>query len=155
MTHIDELIKINRDSHYKLLTLVGSEESQKNNIIDYLKNNGWDVYDIEEVILDLTANIPENKIGLKIGDKIKEWLSNQENKIVITNTSIIYSPELNLINPVETFRYAMRGDKEAIIFIEGKMRDDKVIYSTPDKQDHKNIDISRIVSERITEVEVN
>ena len=49
----------------------------------------------------------------------------------------------------------MRGDKEAVIFIEGKMRDDKVIYSTPDKQDHKDIDISRIVSERITEVEVN
>ncbi|PTX17338.1 MULTISPECIES: BREX-3 system P-loop-containing protein BrxF [Halanaerobium] len=155
MTHIDDLIKINRDSHYKLLTLVGSEENHKNNIIDYLKNNGWDVYDIEEVILDLVENIPENKIGLKIGDKIKEWLSDQENKIVITNTSIIYSPELNLINPVETFRYAMRGDKEAVIFIEGKMRDDKVIYSTPDKQDHKDIDISRIVSERITEVEVN
>ncbi|KXS48592.1 BREX-3 system P-loop-containing protein BrxF [Halanaerobium congolense] len=155
MTHIDDLIKINRDSHYKLLTLVGSEENHKNNIIDYLKNNGWDVYDIEEVILDLVENIPENKIGLKIGDKIKEWLSDQKNKIVITNTSIIYSPELNLINPVETFRYAMRGDKEAVIFIEGKMRDDKVIYSTPDKQDHKDIDISRIVSERITEVEVN
>jgi hypothetical protein len=155
VTHIDDLIKINRDSHYKLLTLVGSEENHKNNIIDYLKNNGWDVYDIEEVILDLVENIPENKIGLKIGDKIKEWLSDQENKIVITNTSIIYSPELNLINPVETFRYAMRGDKEAVIFIEGKMRDDKVIYSTPDKQDHKDIDISRIVSERITEVEVN
>jgi hypothetical protein len=155
VTHIDDLIKINRDSHYKLLTLVGSEENHKNNIIDYLKNNGWDVYDIEEVILDLVENIPENKIGLKIGDKIKEWLSDQKNKIVITNTSIIYSPELNLINPVETFRYAMRGDKEAVIFIEGKMRDDKVIYSTPDKQDHKDIDISRIVSERITEVEVN
>jgi len=155
VTNIDDLIKINRDSHYKLLTLVGSEENHKNNIIDYLKNNGWDVYDIEEVILDLVENIPENKIGLKIGDKIKEWLSDQENKIVLTNTSIIYSPELNLIDPVETFRYAMRGDKEAVIFIEGKMRDSKVIYSTPDKQDHKDIDISRIVSERITEVEVN
>jgi hypothetical protein len=155
VTHIDDLIKINRDSHYKLLTLVGSEENHKNNIIDYLKNNGWNVYDIEEVILDLVEGIPENKIGLKIGDKIKEWLSEQENKIVLTNTSIIYSPELNLIDPVETFRYAMRGDKEAVMFIEGKMRDSKVIYSTPDKQDHKDVDISRIVSERITEVEVN
>jgi len=155
VTHIDDLIKINRDSHYKLLTLVGSEENHKNNIIDYLKNNGWNVYDIEEVILDLIEDIPENKIGIKIGDKIKQWLSDQENKIVLTNTSIIYSPELNLIDPVETFRYAMRGDKEAVIFIEGKMRDSKVIYSTPDKQDHKDIDISRIVSERITEVEVN
>jgi len=155
VTHIDDLIKINRDSHYKLLTLVGSEENHKNNIIDYLKNNGWNVYDIEEVILDLVEDIPENKIGLKIGDKIKEWLSYQENKIVLTNTSIIYSPELNLIDPVETFRYAMRGDKEAVIFIEGKMRDSKVIYSTPDKQDHKDVDISKIVSERITEVEVN
>jgi len=155
VTHIDDLIKINRDSHYKLLTLVGSEENHKNNIIDYLKNNGWNVYDIEEVILDLVEDIPENKIGLKIGDKIKEWLSYQENKIVLTNTSIIYSPELNLIDPVETFRYAMRGEKEAVIFIEGKMRDSKVIYSTPDKQDHKDVDISKIVSERITEVEVN
>ena len=155
MTHIDDLIKSNRGSHYKLLTLVGSEENHKNNIIDYLKNNGWNVYDIEEVILDLIEDIPENKIGIKIGDKIKQWLSDQENKIVLTNTSIIYSPELSLIDPVETFRYAMRGDKEAVIFIEGKMRDDKVIYSTPDKQDHKDIDISRIVSERITEVEVN
>ena len=155
MTHIDDLIKINRDSHYKLLTLVGSEENHKNNIIDYLKNNGWNVYDIEEVILDLVEDIPKNKIGLKIGDKIKEWLSDQENKIALTNTSIIYSPELNLIDPVETFRYAMRGDKEAVIFIEGKMRDNKVIYSTPDKKDHKEVDISKVVSERITEVEVN
>jgi len=155
VTHIDDLIKINRDSHYKLLTLVGSEENHKNTIINYLKDNGWNVYDIEEVILNLIEDIPEKKIGLKIGDKIKEWLSDREDKIALTNTSIIYSPELNLIDPVETFRYAMRGEKEAVIFIEGKMRDSKVIYSTPDKQDHKDIDISRIVSERITEVEVN
>lgn len=158
MTHIDDLIKINRDSHYKLLTLVGSEENHKNKIINYLEDNNWEVYDIEAVILDLVESmedIPEDKIGLRISDKIKGWVSDREDRIILTNTSIIYSPELNLIDPIETFRYTMRGDREAVIFIEGKMRDNKVIYSTPDKEDHKEVDISKVVSERITEVEVN
>jgi hypothetical protein len=155
VTHIDDLIKINRDNHYKLLTLVGSEENHKNTIIDYLKNNNWKVYDIEDVILDLVESIPESKIGLKIGDRIKEWLNSLGNRIVLDNTSIIYSPELSLIDPVATFAYNMRGNREAIIFIEGKMRDNKVIYSTPDKHDYKEVNISKVVSERITEVEVN
>jgi hypothetical protein len=47
----------------------------------------------------------------------------------------------------------MRGEREGIIFINGRLRDNKVIYSTPDKEDHMEVDLSKVIFCRLTEVE--
>ena len=152
VVHIDELLTANRNNHYKLLTLVGSEEGKKKEIINYLINKDWTVYDVEEVILELSAEIPEEKIGLRIGHCLKDWIKEKETKIVLTNTAILYSPELKQIDPVESFRYRMRGKREAVIFVDGRLRDDKILYSTPDKADFTQVDVSKVVYCRLTEV---
>jgi hypothetical protein len=153
VVNIEKLLSASRDNHYKLLTLVGDEEAQKKSIISYLKEKDWKVYDVERVVLDLIEDIPENKISKRIGKKLKEWVKEQGKKIVLYNTSILYSPELKLQGPVEAFRYPMRGEREGIIFINGRLRDNKVIYSTPDKEDHMEVDLSKVIFCRLTEVE--
>ncbi len=154
MVDIEKLIQANRDNHYKLLTLVGNEEAQKKLIIKYLRENGWKIYDVEEVVLDLIQNIPEDKVSKRIGNKLKEWVNEKERRIVLNNTGILYSPELKMINPVEAFRYSMRGRREGVIFINGRLRDDKAYYSTPDKEDFSVVDLSRVIFYRLTEVKI-
>ena len=154
VVNIEKLLSASRDNHYKLLTLVGDEESKKKNIISYLKDEGWKIYDVERVVLDLIEDIPENKISKRIGKKLKEWVKEQGKKIVLYNTSILYSPELQLRGPVEAFRYPMRGNRKGVIFINGRLRDNKAIYSTPDKDDYTPVDLSKVIFCRLTEVEL-
>ena len=154
MLHIEELLQANRNNHYKLLTLIGSEEAKRKEIINYLQDKGWQVHDVEKAVLDLAGDIPDGKIGLRIGKKLKDWVKEKDDKIILTNTSIIYSPELKQKDPVESFRYTMRGEKEAVIFVEGRLRNNKVIYSTPDKDDFEEVDLSKVVYCRLTEVEI-
>lgn len=154
MVNIEKLLSTNRDNHYKLLTLVGDEERKKKSIISYLKDKGWKIYDVERVVLDLIEDIPENKISKRIGKKLKEWVKKQGKRIVLYNTSILYSPELKLRGPVEAFRYPMRGNSEGVIFINGRLRDNKAIYSTPDKDDYTEVDLSEVLYYRLTEVDI-
>mgnify|MGYP000417962310 CR=1 FL=1 len=154
MVNIEKLLRANRDNHYKLLTIVGDEESKKKSIISYLKEKGWKIYDVEKIVLDLIKDIPENKISKRIGKKLKEWVKDQGENIVLYNTSILYSPELKLRGPVEAFRYPMRGEREGVIFINGRLRDNKVIYSTPDKEDHMEVDLSKVIFCKLTDVKI-
>ncbi len=153
MIHIDKLIEANKKNHYRLLTLVGNEEAKKNEIIDYLKKEKWQVYDVEEIILDLIKDIPEEKVGVRLGAKLDRWVKEQEGQMVLTNANILFSPELKQIDPVESFRYALRGNKEATLFLEARYKgDSEAVYSTPDKDDHADIDLSMVIHYRLTEV---
>jgi len=153
MIHIDKLIEANKNNHYQLLTLVGNEEGKKKEITEYLSKIGWQIYDVEEIVLDLIDDLPRGKRGLRLGERLDDWVKKQENKLILTNANILFSPELKQITPVESFRYALRGSNEAVLFLDARYRgDNKAVYSTPDKEDFAEIDLSKVVHYRLTEV---
>jgi len=152
MVNLDDLIKANRDNHYKLLALIGDSPAKANKIIEYLQDNGWEVYDVEKVALELVEEIPEGKVHLRIGNKLKSWVNTLGEKIVLTNTNILYSPELNQINPIGAFRYLMRGNKQAVLFLDARLRENKAIYSNPGRDDYCEMDLAEVIYEKIDNV---
>jgi len=68
---INILLDENRTNHYKLLTIVGNDPSKVESILEYLKSNNWQVYDVEEKVFEISDGIPHEKVKFKIGREIK------------------------------------------------------------------------------------
>lgn len=145
MPNINTLIEENRTNHYKLLTIVGNNAAKIERLINYLKDSGWAVYDVEEQVLRITDNILREKIKLRIGTELKKWLKQTADKLILMNSNILYSPEMDKIGPFDKFKYAMRGSKEGILFLDARLRGYTAIYSTPDRADYKEIDLSDVL----------
>ena len=146
MPKIDTLIKESRTNHFKLLTLVGNNAAKIERLIEYLKDEGWTVYDVEEYVLRMTEKISPEKIKLRIGTELRKWIKKMSTeRIVLINSNILYSPEMDKIGPFAQFKYAMRGSKEGILFLDARLRGHTAIYSTPDRADHKEIDLSEVL----------
>lgn len=154
MLNIDTLIAENITNHYKLLTLVGNNTAKMEQIVEYLESKGWSVYDVEEHILQLIARIPPEKVKLRIGTELKKWLKHTSAQVVLVNANILYSPEMDKIGPFDEFKYAMRGEKEGILFLDAKLRGHTAIYSTPDRADYKEIDLSDVLYIALDEVTI-
>lgn len=153
--HLDELLKENSANHYKLLTIVGIDSEKERKIIEYLQNKGWKVYDVEEVVLSLIEKIPEDKIRLRIGKLIKDWIRTVEGKIVLTNADILYSPQMARIGPYDAFKYSMRGDKrEGVLFLHARLKGNVAIYSEPDREDYSERELNEVLYADIKDVVV-
>jgi hypothetical protein len=144
MINLDILIVENEKNWFKLLTIVGNNRLKEEKIINYLKKNGWEVYDVEEKIFELSDEIPPEKIKLRIGSEIKKWVKSLTERSVFINTSILYSEELGKVGPYSQFKYHMRGNKEGIIFIHARLKGNLAIYSTPDRIDYKESELSDV-----------
>jgi len=90
---LDTLLEQNRTNHYKMLVIVDNNQ-QHEKIINALKDKGWTSYDVNENILRIIEDIPEDKVKLRIGDKIKQWFNLLPDKVIFYNNNILYSPEL-------------------------------------------------------------
>jgi len=154
MVSIDILIEENRTNHYKLLTIVGNNTAKINSLIIYLKEKGWTAYDVEKVVLELVENISGDKIRLRIGSELKKWIKTTEDRIVLYNANILYSPQMDKIGPFSAFKYSMRGDKEGILFMDGKIRGNVVVYSTPDRPDYHERELSDVLSIELEDVDL-
>lgn len=154
MRDIDDLIEANKSSHYKLLTIVGNNQSKIRKIAKYLKEKGWTLYDVEEVVLKLVEDIPSDKIPVRIGKEIKKWIKGTEDKVILVTSNILYSKEMGKTGPFSAFKYHMRGNKQGILFLDAKLRGNKAIYSTPDKEDYNERELSDVVYERLENVKV-
>ncbi|MEJ6949406.1 BREX-3 system P-loop-containing protein BrxF [Natronospora cellulosivora (SeqCode)] len=156
MVNINELIENNKANHNKLIVLVGDKQGKKEEIINYLQDQDWEVYDIEEAVLNIIENedIPQEKIHLRIGEKIKNWINTLGDKLILINSNILFSPEVKKITPTDLFAYAMRGQKQGILFLEARLRENEAIYSTPDRDDYCKMDLSGLVYENIENVTV-
>jgi hypothetical protein len=151
---IDSLIKENRTNHYKLLTIVGNNQSKIANISEYLRKKGWEIYDVEEKVLEIVKNMPEEKIRLRIGTELKEWIKNLGNRIVLINSNILYSEQMDKIGPFSAFKYFMRGEKEGILFLDAKLRGNMAIYSIPGRPDYCERELTDVLFIEIDKVEV-
>lgn len=45
-----------------------------------------------------------------------------ENKIVLINTNILYSEEMDQIGPFDAFKSLMQGDKEGVLFLYSRIK---------------------------------
>ncbi len=154
MVHINKLIEDSSSNHHKLLVLVGDQKAKKEQIIDYLTEKEWEIHDVEETVLALVEDIPDDKIYKRLGFKLSDWLKSIGAKVIFINCHILFSPEVKNIKPTEIFAYAMRGQKQGVLFLEGRLRDAKAIYSTPDRQDHSEMELRGLVFEKLENVVV-
>lgn len=154
MKTIDDLINENSGNWFKLLTIVGNNPLKVENLLSYLKKDNWEIYDVEEKVLELADKIPPQKIKLRIGSELKRWVKSLEDNIILVNSNILYSEEMGKIGPLGAFKYNMRGDKKGIIFIEGKLRGNMAIYSTPDRPDYFETDLSDVLYVDLEQISV-
>ena len=148
--NLQTLIEQNRTNHYKLLVIVDNNH-QHQKIIDTLEKDGWAAYDVTENVLKMIEGIPKEKVKLRIGDQIKQWIKSLPDKIILYNTNILYSPELGKLNPVGAFKYKAR-DREIIVFVEGHMSGDRIQYSTHGQEDHADMDVSELIHVRLEDI---
>ncbi|HPU35315.1 MAG TPA: BREX-3 system P-loop-containing protein BrxF [Bacillota bacterium] len=125
---LSELIKQLQTNYYKMLVIVDNGH-QEEKIIRPLQAEGWTAVDVTDAILKLIETIPENKLKVRIGGKIKEWFNSLPDRLVLYNTSILYSPELGRLNPVGAFKYKSR-EKEIVVLLEGHLSGNRIQYSS-------------------------
>lgn len=154
MRDINSLIQGNKTNHYKLLTIIGINQTKVDQIIEYLKKNDWKVYDVEEKVLEIAEQIPNDKLKLRIGTEIKKWVKQLGNHIVLINSNILYSNEMDKIGPFRAFKYCMRGEKEGILFLDAKLKGNYAIYSTPNRPDYLKMELSDVLFIDLEEIEV-
>ena len=154
MNDINSLIESNKTNHYKLLTIVGNNQAKIDQIVEYLKKNGWEIYDIEEKILEIAEQIPEEKLKLRIATEIKKWVRKLGNHIALLNSNILYSKEMDKIGPFRAFKYCMRGEKEGVLFLDAKLRGNFAVYSTPDRPDYLETELSDVLFIDLEKVEI-
>lgn len=151
---IQDLIRDNKTNHYKLLTIVGDDPSKADQIIEYLKNTGWTVFDVEDIVLQTIEGVPEDEIKLSIGLLIKKWVKTVDNKIVLINANILYSEEMDQIGPFDAFKYLMRGDREGVLFLNTRLKENRSIYSTPDRPDYSERELTDVLYIALEDVNI-
>ncbi len=148
---LDTLLEQNRTNHYKMLVVVDNNKEYEK-IVNALKDDGWTCYDVEENILRIIETIPEKKIKVRIGDKIKEWVNSLPDRVILYNNNILYSPDLGKLNPVGAFKYRSR-DKECIVILEGQVSGNRIQYSEYRKEDHVEMDVSELIHVKMEDID--
>ena len=149
---LNTYLEQNRTNHYKMLVIVDNNH-QHEKIINALQNEGWTSYDVNENILKIIENVPDNKIKVRIGSKIKEWANKLPERVILYNTNILYSPELGKPNPVAAFKYRTR-DRECILILEGSVSGNRIQYSEYGKEDHVEMDVSELIHVKMEDIDV-
>ncbi|MFW9940470.1 MAG: BREX-3 system P-loop-containing protein BrxF [Candidatus Thorarchaeota archaeon] len=139
---------------FKLLAIVGKDESKKKKIIDALKKDKWTVIDVESELLGLRKELESSEpdIEIEIQPKIKEWFNKKPNNIILTNASILYHDLFLKISPVGAFKYNSRN-KNCVLFLEDEqMLGSRVYYGQIGKEDYYDQEISDIIIAKIDDI---
>ncbi len=151
--NLSELLEQNRTNYYKMLVIVDNNRDP-DKIINVLKEQGWTSYDVTTEVLKMLEEIPEAKRKVRIGVKIKEWFLTLPDKVILHNTSILYSPELGKLNPVGAFKYKSRT-KEIIVFLEGQVSGNRIQYSHYGRDDYNEIDVTDLIHTKMEDIEID
>ena len=148
---LETLLEQNRSNYYKMLVIIDNAR-QHDKVTDFLALQGWQAYNVTDHILELVERIPENERRLRIGRIIKEWFKELPDKVILYDTSILYSPELGRLNPIGAFKYKSR-EKEIIVIMNGQSYGERVRYSEPGREDYSEIDVSELIHSKIEDIE--
>ena len=145
-----ELVRQANTNHYRML-LVLDNEHQSEGFLQRLEAEGWKGYDVEQAVLSMLEQVPENKVKLRISGEIKKWFLQLPESVVLYNTTILYSPELGRLNPVGAFKYKSR-ENLVIVLAEGRLAGQKLQYSEYNRPDYTEVDVSEIICARLEDI---
>jgi|SRR5680860_248473 len=148
--NLETLIEQNRCNYYKMLIIIDNAQ-QHEKITQSLTSQGWQAFNVTDHTLELIERIPEKERKLRIGRIIKEWVKGLPDKVILYDTSILYSPELGRLNPVGAFKYKSR-EKEIIVIMSGQVYGERVRYSEYGRDDYCEMDVSELIHTRIEDV---
>ena len=145
-----ELVRQANTNHYRML-LVLDNEHQSEAFVQRMEAEGWTGYDVEQAVLAMLEQVPENKVKLRITGEIKKWFLQLPERVVLYNTTILYSPELGRLNPVGAFKYKSR-ENLVIVLAEGRIAGQKLQYSEFNRPDYTEVDVSEIICARLEDI---
>lgn len=148
--NLEKLIEQNRCNYYKMLIIVDNAK-QHEKIKLSLASKGWQAFNVTDYTLELIDRIPEKERKLRIGRIIKEWVKGLPDKVILYDTSILYSPELGRLNPVGAFKYKSR-EKEIIVIMSGQVYGERIRYSEYGRDDYCEMDVSELIHTRMEDV---
>jgi len=149
---LSKLLEQNRANHYKLLVIVDNSNNH-HKIIDPLKDEGWEAFNVNRNALRLMSNVPMDKIKLRIADEIKKWVLSLPNKVIFYNANILYSPDFGKLNPISAFKYRARN-KEIIVIMEGRLYGNRLDYSQHGRTDYTEMDVGELICIRMEDIDV-
>jgi len=114
---------------FKLLGILGNNPVKKEKIINFLVEDDWIVVDVESELLPIRTELDASgdEDIFEIGTKVKEWFNKQQDKLILTNASILYHEMFVKISPVGAFKYNSRN-KNCVLFMEDEQQLGKRIY---------------------------
>lgn len=156
MEKLTELTEDSSKQHYHTLVIIVDsqrDENKINEIIKFLLEKKWEVYDVDNQVLSMLDEISKDKIKIKIHEEIKKWVNSLNKKSILINANSLCSPSLGTKGVVPTFKYLFRDEKETIIFVDAKLRDNETAYySEPGNEDYQEYDLSEIIYADINEI---
>ena len=152
MKKFSDILQLTQNNYYKLLVIVG-DSGKKEKILNFLSKSAWQIYNLEIEILRLTENIVEKLLAFEAKSILKNWIRSLPDQIIFDNTSILYSPELDYPSPIDAFKYHTRT-KTIILFLEGEILGQKLIYSEPGRRDYCEVDLSDIIHAKLEDIDV-
>jgi len=152
---LDTLLSQADALRFKLLAIIGKNESKKKRINSVLKKGGWTLIDVETELLAIHEELDKEdpEADIELGMKIKEWFNSKPNKIILTNASILYHDLFLKTSPIGAFKYNSRN-KNCVIFLEDEKKlGSRLYYSKVGKADYYDQEISDIVMVNIDDID--
>ena len=135
----------NGTKHYKLIVV--NQESK--DCINECKS--LDLDDVVKVNItqllteELLVNKSQEEKEHETWDFIKNYLDSIDFKILILHdVDYMFSPDLGNLNVINTFKYYSRNGHIIVLFINGKLIDNHLIYSEEGYPDYRNMDVSEV-----------
>jgi len=143
---LNSLIYQTQNITYRLLAIIGRDKDKKKRIIDYLKDNGWQVVSIEEEFIKLkNKHSDEIKNEVDMRSKLKDWFMSLPDNIILENGDILYSDPLTNISPIEAFKYNTRGKTSVVLFLEDEKKlGNRLYYGEFGQEDYYDKEIRDI-----------
>jgi hypothetical protein len=142
---------------FKLLGIVGKDQHKRNKLIDYLKDNGWTLVDIEQELLPIKELVDQTGVEneFELQTKIKEWFNAQPNNLILINAGILYHDLFLKMSPVGAFKYNSRN-KNCVLFLEDESRlGNRLYYGQIGSGEYYDQEISDILLVDLADVDDN
>ncbi len=131
--------------HYKLIVL-NQESKDCINQCKSLDFDGVVKVDINRLLTDDQFDEkPSDEKEHEAWDYIKEYLDSLDFKILILHdVEYMFSEELGSLDAISNFKYYSRNGHIIVLFVKGKLIDNRLIYSEEGYPDYKSMDVSEV-----------
>ncbi|MDM8523979.1 DUF6079 family protein [Desulfococcaceae bacterium HSG8] len=154
--HIDTYLNLVSGQRFKLWGVTGSDVVKRDNIIGYLREQGWSLVDVEGELTGLISDMDEGEEpSYDIGQKIKEWFHGKPDNLILVNSSILYHKAFLKMSPIGAFKYNSRN-KNCVIFLEDeKLFGNRLYYGETGTEEYSDQYIHDVFLTEIKEIEEN